>query len=120
MPFERAHPKLARLGSRVLKPNLAVHTMESQALNEKASEETLISLLQLDPSPIESPLVDEIASDNKQLGQPSEDDAPGVKLPARTGTTTSSLGLSGHANHGAIYYRESTVPPGIAISASLD
>jgi len=80
--------------------------MESQSLREKASEETLISLLQLDPSPIESPLADEAASDEKQLGQSSDEDAPVTLKSSKTGTSTSSLGLSGHAGHGAIYYRE--------------
>ncbi|KAB5559913.1 hypothetical protein GE09DRAFT_1114953 [Coniochaeta sp. 2T2.1] len=76
--------------------------MDERSLNEKASEETLISLLQLDPSPIESPL--DADGNEKQLGQQPDDgeDAAHSLKSSRTGT--SSLGLSGSSSHPAIYY----------------
>lgn len=83
--------------------------MDRRSLNEKASEETLISMLQLDPSPIESPQLDTASSDEKQLAPPSsdgQDDTAGSLKPSKTGALhTSALGLSGNGGHGAIYYR---------------
>ncbi|KAK1758167.1 hypothetical protein QBC47DRAFT_338965 [Echria macrotheca] len=72
--------------------------MDSQSLHSKPSQDTLISLMQLDPSPIESPtsrpitdkdlppLPEEAGDDNKPLSP-----------------TTNGVGLSGNG-HGAIYY----------------
>ncbi|OIW30786.1 hypothetical protein CONLIGDRAFT_660762 [Coniochaeta ligniaria NRRL 30616] len=76
--------------------------MDTRSLHEKASEETLISLLQLDPSPIESPELDSAASDEKQLGRNPNDEQDGAAGTLKS--STSSLGLSGNAGHGAIYY----------------
>lgn len=69
--------------------------MERQNSAAEASQETLISLQQLDPSPIESPL-----NLDKQLPNlPS--DGPGLHH------GVGSLGLSGFSNgHGTVYYRE--------------
>jgi hypothetical protein len=92
------------------------HNMDDRALNEKASEETLISLLQLDPSPIESPQLDKADANEKQLpplpSDADEEDAARISKSSRTGaSTTSSLGLSGTGGHGAIYYCSSTLLP---------
>ena len=101
---------------------VAKDVMDARSLNEKASEETLISLLQLDPSPIESPQLDSAASDEKQLAPPSddgEDDAAGTLKSSRTGASnTSSLGLSGSGGHGAVYYCSSR-PSSTPINGSL-
>ncbi|KAF3343373.1 putative transporter C11D3.05 [Verticillium dahliae VDG2] len=71
------------------------------ALHEQASQETLVSLLQLDPAPIESPY----AEDEKDLQFSPEDDAEHTK-PTTAGSPT-PLGLSrsnSHASHNSIYY----------------
>ncbi|KAK3372109.1 hypothetical protein B0H63DRAFT_420628 [Podospora didyma] len=84
--------------------------MDSQSLASKASQETLVSLLQLDPAPMDSPNIDK---DLPPLPEQSEDAAATDYLSAhsasRVPTTTSSIGLSGssgngHSNYGAIYY----------------
>lgn len=69
--------------------------MERQNSAAEASQETLISLQQLDPSPIESPL-----NLDKQLPNlPSDGPGPHHGV--------GSLGLSGFSNgHGTVYYRE--------------
>lgn len=77
------------------------HAM-AYALHEQASQETLVSLLQLDPAPIESPY----AEDEKDLQFSPEDDAEHTK-PTTAGSPT-PLGLSrsnSHASHNSIYYR---------------
>ncbi|KAK5656590.1 hypothetical protein OQA88_4569 [Cercophora sp. LCS_1] len=62
--------------------------METRSLHNKESQDTLISLVQLDPSPIESP-----------LPEPNlEKDLPPLPSP-----TTVSLGLSG-SGHSATFY----------------
>lgn len=82
-------------------------TMDGHSLHEKASQETLASLLQLDPSPIESPL--QSPNTDKDLPPlPSEhsDGSQPYLTPRSTG-----LGLSGHGQgHGAIFYRPSPSP----------
>jgi hypothetical protein len=67
-----------------------------QPLNHRASEQTLVSLLELDPSPIDSPSPSE---GNKTL-ELQDDDAT-----TTNGGTTIAPGLSGNG-HGAIYYRK--------------
>lgn len=82
--------------------------MDQRSLNERASEETLISLLQLDPSPIEDSQAGEAESSEKELPplpDDAEQDAAGSFSFSRTASaTSSSLGLSGNAGHGSIYY----------------
>ena len=81
--------------------SLSLSAMDTESLRSKASQETLASLLQLDPSPIESP------SSEKDLPPlPEQDEGPEHATKPRS-ATTSSVGLSG-TGHGAIYYR---MPP---------
>jgi hypothetical protein len=72
--------------------------MERQNSAAEASQETLISLQQLEPSPVESPL-----NLDKQL----------PNLPNEVSTRhhgVGTLGLSGFNNgHGTVYYREPLV-----------
>ena len=83
--------------------------MDRRSLNSMASQETFISLLQLDPVPIETPSIDRDkelpplpeASSDLSSSQPS---AASRTPTASSTTTTSSIGLSGTAGHGAIYY----------------
>ncbi|EAQ90090.1 hypothetical protein CHGG_06709 [Chaetomium globosum CBS 148.51] len=75
--------------------------MDNHSLRSKASEATLVSLLELDPTPMDSPNVDK---DLPPLPGQTDDgklsDSTGsVKSP----TTSTGLGLSG-SGHGAIYY----------------
>ncbi|KAI9163715.1 hypothetical protein HJFPF1_05337 [Paramyrothecium foliicola] len=95
-----------RRGRRFLQPSprrAARHTqnMESDpSLARRASQDTAVSLLQLDPSPIESPSP---ADAGKEL-----DTQPGTSTPAdgshaSTFTSTGGPGLSG-SGHGAIFY----------------
>jgi hypothetical protein len=91
--------------------------MERQSLNSRASQETFISLLQLDPLPIETPPID------REKDLPPLPEETSSSLSSRTGTaadganftppptiagssTTSTLGLSGSGSgsHSAIYY----------------
>ncbi|KAK1828650.1 hypothetical protein QBC39DRAFT_312701 [Podospora conica] len=74
--------------------------MDAHTLHEKASQETLASLLQLDPSPIESPL--QSPNTDKDLPPlPSDSDGSQPYLTPRS----TGLGLSGHGQgHGAIFY----------------
>ena len=65
-----------------------------QSLNHRASEQTLISLLELDPSPIDSPS----PSERNMTLEMQDDDAA-----VANGGTTTAPGLSGNG-HGAIYY----------------
>lgn len=76
-------------------------------LDERASQETLASLAQLDPAPIESPYDEDDAS-WQSASDPSLKRTPSPL----TGSTTSSMGLSGshHGGHSAIYYRTSPPP----------
>jgi len=82
--------------------------MDDKSLKSKASQETFISLLQLDPLPIESPAPDM----DKEL-PPVPEEQHGEQSGAMTASQssmasgTSALGLSG-SGYGAIYYRESS------------
>lgn len=61
------------------------------------SQQTFISLLQLDPLPMEtpSPLRDD------------RDPPEALESPVKGGSTTGAPGLSGNGGHGAMYYRTS-------------
>ncbi|KAJ4401587.1 hypothetical protein N0V82_010856, partial [Gnomoniopsis sp. IMI 355080] len=75
--------------------------MDSRSLRATPSQETLISLMQLDPQPI--------ADTEKDLPPLPEDANEDEKLTASARSIgpaharTTSLGLSG-SNHGSIYY----------------
>ncbi|KAL5906762.1 hypothetical protein ACKVV1_011166 [Pyricularia oryzae] len=75
--------------------------MDSRSLNTKSSVETFISLMQLDPAPIETdkdlpPLPEEAADADSTT-------AASIANTSVSGSTGSSLGLSG-SGHGAVYY----------------
>jgi hypothetical protein len=76
--------------------------MDAQSLREKASQETFISLLQLDPAPMESPGPDTEKDLPPLPEHPLENSTGSIKS---AGTTT-SVGLSG-SGRGAIYYCKS-------------
>ncbi|KAI1391781.1 DUF1691-domain-containing protein [Hypoxylon trugodes] len=76
---------------------------DHRTLHPKASEETLVSLLQLDPSPI-----DNASIYDKELPPLPEDDASQtssrtLKSTSTSSTSTSTLGLSG-SGRGPIFY----------------
>ncbi|KAJ6786951.1 hypothetical protein PWT90_04588 [Aphanocladium album] len=80
-----------------------------QSLNHRASEQTLISLLELDPSPIDSPT----PSDEKQLEDVVVDSdgsdtimaASSDSTALKSGSTAAAPGLgSSHHGHGSIFY----------------
>jgi hypothetical protein len=77
--------------------------MDDQSLRSRASQATLVSLLELDPTPMESP------NTEKDL-PPLPDQADGAPADSvsslKSSSTSTSLGLSG-SSHGAIYYRTS-------------
>jgi hypothetical protein len=71
--------------------------MASDSLRSKESQETLASMMHLDPSPIETP---DTEKDLPPLPEDVEDLEPSIKPRPRS---TTGVGLSG--SHGAIYYR---------------
>ncbi|WYZ39042.1 hypothetical protein EsH8_III_000956 [Colletotrichum jinshuiense] len=71
--------------------------MDTRSLHSRPSEETLISLLQLDPSPIETPPTDT----EKELVSLSEDALENSTASLKS--TSSGPGLSG-SGHGAVFY----------------
>jgi len=75
--------------------------MDAQSIRSKASQDTLFSLLELDPSPIESPTLKGSDKDLPPLPEEAEDAATTTRKPPAT--NTSGVGL-GHHGHGAIYY----------------
>lgn len=83
--------------------------METTDVNHDGSQDTFVSepsLVQLDPSPIESPMVDEAAAQQKDLRllpEEEEDALPDSLKSSQTGHLTSSIGLSG-TGHSAAYY----------------
>lgn len=95
--------------TRICERLTVTETMETTDLTKDGSQDTFVSepsLVQLDPSPIESPNVDEVTSDEKELRllpEDEEDALPDSLKSSRTGTTTSSVGLSG-TGRSAIYY----------------
>jgi hypothetical protein len=74
--------------------------MDDHSLHSKASQATLVSLLELDPTPMESPNTDEDLALSEQADGSLADSTHSLKSPL----TTSSIGLSG-SGHGPIYYR---------------
>ncbi|KAI0376791.1 DUF1691-domain-containing protein [Hypomontagnella monticulosa] len=75
---------------------------DPRTLNPKASEETLVSLLRLDPSPIDSPPIydKELPPLPEEASQLSSHNAK-----PSLATSTSTLGLSGSGSgHGPIFY----------------
>ncbi|KAH8195307.1 hypothetical protein TruAng_010530 [Truncatella angustata] len=80
--------------------------MESQTpLNHKASQETMISLLQLDPQPIESPNEKPLPPLPEQSLESSTSSLE-AESKSKSGTSSphsSALGLSG-SSHGPVYY----------------
>jgi hypothetical protein len=92
--------------------------MDVQSLHSKASQATLVSLLELDPAPIESPNAE------KDL-PPLPDHADGLlanSTPSlKSSSTSTSIGLSG-SGHGAIYYRTPlfvTISPAPLLSSRM-
>ncbi|KAK0725797.1 hypothetical protein B0H67DRAFT_532198 [Lasiosphaeris hirsuta] len=78
--------------------------MDSQSLRSKASQETLISLVQLDPSPIESPeLGPDTEKDLPPLPEEQESSLSSSTPSLKSRSTANNLGLGG-SGHGAIYY----------------
>ncbi|KAK4216828.1 hypothetical protein QBC37DRAFT_278674 [Rhypophila decipiens] len=81
--------------------------METQSLHSKESQETLMSLLQLDPTPIDSPSERPSVNTDKDLPPLPEgtlDDSDSKSpSPTSTSTGTTGVGLSG-TGHGSIYY----------------
>lgn len=79
------------------------HWSNSRPLRQKSSQETLMSLLQLDPSPMDNASIYE-----KELPALPEEDMESSRSTIRSHThssshSSSSLGLSGTA-HGPLYY----------------
>ncbi len=70
----------------------------SQSLHHRASEQTLISLLELDPSPIDSPT----PSDEKQLYLDDSDTIMAASADSASFGTTTAPGLGSHSS---IFYR---------------
>ncbi|KAK3937576.1 hypothetical protein QBC46DRAFT_267245 [Diplogelasinospora grovesii] len=75
--------------------------MEPRSPRSKASQDTLISLLQLDPLPID---LEEPDTDKELPPLPAGEAAVDLTTASRAPTTTTSVGLSGSGGHGAIYY----------------
>ena len=74
--------------------------MDNHSLHSKASQATLVSLLELDPTPMDSPNPDkDVPQLTEQTDGSVSDSTPSLK----TSSTASSLGLSG-SGHGPIYY----------------
>ncbi|TDZ15045.1 hypothetical protein Cob_v012038 [Colletotrichum orbiculare MAFF 240422] len=71
--------------------------MDSRSLRSRGSEDTLISLLQLEPLPIETPRADIEKDLPLKPGDDSEDGTASAR------STSSAPGLSG-SGHGAIFY----------------
>ncbi|KAL2269282.1 hypothetical protein VTJ83DRAFT_1466 [Remersonia thermophila] len=75
--------------------------MDNHSLRRRASVSTFVSLVELDPTPIDSPGIH--PNTDKELPPLPEDDILAVSPTTRTSATLASLGLSG-TGHGAIYY----------------
>jgi hypothetical protein len=76
------------------------------SIRRRDSQETNASLLQLDPSPIETPPAAETDADKELPALPKEDlESSYGSLPKTSGSgaTTAAPGLSG-GHHGAIFY----------------
>lgn len=87
--------------------------MDDQSLHSKASQATLASLRELDPTPIESP---NIEKDLPPLPDHADGSPSHSTHSLKASSTSTSLGLSG-TGHGAIYYRNhSPLPSSLFIS----
>lgn len=80
---------------------------DAHSINRRSSQETLISLMQLDPAPIETPPaadVDKELPDLPLSDSAMEDSTSTIKPPS----TTSAPGLSGSAGagRGSVYNRK--------------
>ncbi|TQV90761.1 N2,N2-dimethylguanosine tRNA methyltransferase [Cordyceps javanica] len=76
-----------------------------QSLNHRASQQTIISLLELDPSPIDSPT----PSEDKRLQDGADSDGSDTIMAASADSTslkstTTAPGLRTHGGHGTIFY----------------
>jgi hypothetical protein len=80
---------------------------DHHSLRSKASQATLVSLLELDPTPMDSPDTDKDLPPLPDQADGAPSDSTSSLKPASTST---SLGLSG-SGHGAIYYRAYLPPP---------
>lgn len=83
------------------------------ASRRRASQATIMSLLQLDPAPIEDPTDDSavlLPEDHEgAYGEDLDEDGSTIKSGSLAGSTTSSVGLSGSGWGGnALFYREHT------------
>lgn len=83
------------------------HKMDEKTPRHQASQETLISLLQLDPSPIETPPAD-TDKDLPPLPEEQQHDDQSASVSSVKTGTSGSVGLSG-SGHGSIYYRTSAL-----------
>lgn len=79
-----------------------------RSLRSTPSQETLVSLLQLEPTPITDKELPPLPEESEHL-----DGGESMASSADLGhaRTTSSLGLSGSAANGSIYYRTSSLVP---------
>ncbi|KAL2255525.1 hypothetical protein VTK26DRAFT_3185 [Humicola hyalothermophila] len=74
--------------------------MDNHSLHSKASEATLVSLLELDPAPMDSANLDK---DHPPLTEQADGSILGSTSTLKPSSTASSLGLSG-SSHGPTYY----------------
>lgn len=83
-----------------------------EASRRRASQATIMSLLQLDPAPIEDPTTDDsavlLSPDGSEAYTEGVDEEGGsIKASSLSGSTTSGVGLSGSGWGGsAIFYCE--------------
>lgn len=80
--------------------------MDDHSLRSQASQATLVSLLELDPTPMDSPNVEK---DLPPLPDQVDGALPDSTHSLKSSSTSTSLGLSG-SGHGAIYYRTFPLP----------
>lgn len=78
-----------------------------RSLRSTPSQETLVSLLQLEPTPITDKELPPLPEESEHHVDGSESMASSADL--GHARTTSSLGLSGSAANGSIYYRTSSL-----------
>ncbi|GAB0145159.1 hypothetical protein EsHS_00005600 [Epichloe bromicola] len=75
-----------------------------QSLHRKDSQATLISLLQLDPSPIDTPGQSDDNDDNQALMHGSDAGSVESNSSTMTAGTTTAPGLGSYGSHSAVYY----------------
>lgn len=78
-------------------------------LDRRDSQQTLISLLQLDPLPMDTPTPP--PREDKELPPLPVEALESPARPAKAGSTAGAPGLSGSGGHGAIYYRSYSGSP---------